>query len=443
MRDVRSPLAGAAIGLAAAAVLLGVAALAIHSPDVTIAPTTTAAILGIVTGAGVFAGFVVRPGRFWSGAAAVLTATFLVWGFREPLSNRHILQLVDSAGITPLSVAAAAAGLVALILVTPTRYFRSAHLAARTVATAALATTLVAGSLTYWGLSRYRAGVWQPDSVPAATVAPLPDSLGTVRYRMQPGPGWDGAIHPVSNGFITVTANGIQAYDGPTGMPRWRASNLGQKPVVTITSRGHDDKTGVVVARLDGMVIAFDGSTGNVLWRRQFDGDAKLPAAAGDVHVSHVRGPEFTQPAPADVPTDVDVTTISDTVGTVIDTIAGTLPARTPGGGNPGARDGYVVLHGLFDALVLRDFRRHRSIPIKVPNYSSRTSTLRAVWLQHRLVLTAGSGPMFVVDPAHPDIVGTAPSPCDEGTIIEMTAVAGAVAAVCRRSDYRDVVGSA
>ena len=432
------------IGLAAAAVLLGVTALGVHSPDVTIAPTTTAAVIGIAAGAGVFAGFAVRPVRFWFCTAAVLAAAFLVWKFREPLNHWRTLNLVDSAGITLLSVAAAATGVVALLLVTAARYFTSAHLVARTVAVAALATMLVAGSLTWWGLSRYRAGVWQPHSVPAAAPALLPDSIGTIRYRVPPGPGWGGDIHPVGNGFITVTTNGIQAYDGPTGAARWQATNLGSKPTVSITGSGHDDKTGVVVARLDGIVIAFDGGTGNVLWRRQFAGDPKIPGPAGEVHVSHMRGPESTQLAPADVPTDVDVTTISDAEGTVIDKIPGTLPARAPGDGSPGTKDSYVVLHGLFDALILRDFRRHRSIPIKVPNYSSRTSKLRAVWLRHRIVLTDGSGPVFVVDPAHPDVVSTEPSPCGGGVITDMAAVPGAVVTVCQDPNgTREAVGTA
>ncbi|MFB8004493.1 PQQ-binding-like beta-propeller repeat protein [Nocardia sp. NPDC056000] len=113
------------------------------------------------------------------------------------------------------------------------------------------------------------------DSVP---VPAIPATLGTERYRVPRPFNSDGktlaGMVIAGTGFVIATENGLTAYDGATGTPRWHylRSNVSAdgRPGVDYTPgslMSLDGGSTVLAQWRNGGLTAFDAVTGELLWR--------------------------------------------------------------------------------------------------------------------------------------------------------------------------------
>lgn len=220
--------------------------------------------------------------------AALVAIGLALWSARElhdVYTLRHALRFVDSTGATVLAAAATIAAIAAVVLsLIAARYARS--ISRLTAVGAFLVVALVLSLLTHQSVSDYRADVWRPDRTAAATApAPLPDSIGPVRYQrpVNNGNGRRATVYAVGDGFVIDTRFEVTAYDGMTGQTRWRADDYGTSGRVLVVHRDSNDTSGIVVVFLYYGLVAFDGSSGEVLWRRQYNDGGEITAATGSV----------------------------------------------------------------------------------------------------------------------------------------------------------------
>ncbi|MUM22019.1 PQQ-binding-like beta-propeller repeat protein [Mycobacterium sp. CBMA271] len=300
---VRRSVAGLGVGFAAAAaiaaiVLMILAIVLRPATDLISARTTLASWLVLVAAAVVLVGTAARPklrtgGRSTLagvvGVEMIVVAAVVVplWlgGFFDDLG---ISRFVDTTGVTVLWRAAILTVLSAVVIGAAVALFKH-KVPLYAVISAFVVAVLVISAVCCWATERYRSSVWYPSlTAIAATPAAVPDALGVVRYKLRPELGPRAAstdtadIYPVGNGFVTYEDNEVVAYDGPTGVVRWRATGFGTLESdaghsmlrsVNVAWRDRDDRVGIVVLLVGGGLVALDGSSGKVLWRRQYDGD--------------------------------------------------------------------------------------------------------------------------------------------------------------------------
>jgi hypothetical protein len=215
-----------------------------------------------------------------AGLAAVALGAWGIWSVKNVFRARATLPLVDSTGASMMAAAAVLAAVAAVVLGMSTAAFIR-HADGRMVLCAFFIVAIAVPALIYRQVGDYRATVWHPDLTAAASPpAPLPDAIGRVRYRLALDDRSRSDIYAAGNGFIVLTYDGVTAYDGPTGAVRWRATS-GRIQGVEVVWRDRDDTAGIVVLLLDDALIAVDGSSGDVMWRRQYSGE--LTAATGSV----------------------------------------------------------------------------------------------------------------------------------------------------------------
>jgi hypothetical protein len=282
---------GAAAASAAVAVVGPVVMWAIRSPsDVTTWRSTEVGIAAMITGAVVI--LVLTPrligrSRTWpvaitlTGLLAAGICAWVTWRVAGSSRTREAWPFVDSTGASILGMAAGLGAMLAVLLA-----LAAAVIGRPIQRTAALCTFLVAAvavtALTYQTLQEHRSGVWRPDlTATSATPLAVPDAVGPVRYSLSPDDRPD--IYAAGNGFVVDTGREITAYDGPTGEKRWHATDYGTSGRVMVVRRDRDDAAGIVVAFLFHGIVAFDGSSGEVLWRRQYSSGGTVTAATGSV----------------------------------------------------------------------------------------------------------------------------------------------------------------
>jgi hypothetical protein len=220
--------------------------------------------------------------RGLSGVAAVVLVIWALVRTRGLYQARADLPLVDSTGAAVLLAAALLAAVAATVLALPSAAVRTPT-GRRTALCVFVVVTAAATVVTYRSVGEHRARVWEPEVTAAAIApAPPPQAPGTVRYRLQLPEDWVPDIQRAGNGFLVFTPGVVSAYDGPTGALRWGASVPGGAQSAVVVGRNSGDAVGVVVLYTADAVIALDGSTGTVLWRRQFRGQITAVAGSTD-----------------------------------------------------------------------------------------------------------------------------------------------------------------
>ncbi|BBZ15272.1 outer membrane protein assembly factor BamB family protein [Mycobacterium branderi] len=284
---------GAAIAAAMAAFIAPIAMWAVRSPhDFMSKPLTRMGVAAIVTGVCVLVLVASRLVRRYpsvqrmgvaAGCVAVGLGGWSAWNVFGLYKSRDALAFVDSTGATVIAAAAMLAAVAAATLGVATAAF-TRYLSSRTALCACLVVAVAIPALTYRSVRHYRAGVWRPQLTAAATTpAAIPDAIGPVRYRIPLDPNDHTAdIYAAGNGFIIDTRKGLTAYDGSTGAKRWHIGDYGTSGRLLVVRRDRDDASGIVVVFLYYGLIAFDGSSGEVLWRRQYGG-GEVTAATGSV----------------------------------------------------------------------------------------------------------------------------------------------------------------
>ncbi|MEV0669948.1 PQQ-binding-like beta-propeller repeat protein [Mycobacterium sp. NPDC050441] len=218
------------------------------------------------------------------GLAAVALAA---WGVRTVIDlfkSRDDMSFVDSTGATVLATVALLAAITATVLGVATIWF-ARDVSGRTAVCAFLVVAVAATSLTYKSVQDHRRGVWHPDlTAVASPPVSVPDGIGPVRYEVPLVKGsYSPDIYPAGNGFIVDTREGVTAYDGTNGEKRWHAGDFGTSGRLFVVRRDRDDAVGIVALFLYGGLVAFDGSSGEVLWRRELSQGGKVTAATGSV----------------------------------------------------------------------------------------------------------------------------------------------------------------
>lgn len=220
------------------------------------------------------------------GLAALGAAAWGLWDIRTCFASRAVLPLVPvSTGACVMAAAAMIAAATAAVLSLILSAFRR-HAEARTALCTFVVVLIAVSALIHHVVQDYRARLWQPGlTAAAAPVASLPDRIGTARYRLPPlGEHPPPKVLAAGNGFIVRAGDEVTAYDGPTGALRWRAKDFGEYRLsaVEVVRRDLHDATGIVALFFDGAVVALDGSSGAVVWRRQYGGRMIASSASVD-----------------------------------------------------------------------------------------------------------------------------------------------------------------
>lgn len=228
-----------------------------------------------------------RGWGFWP-AVAVLAGLMgwpiLIFGDHVPqVWDRLRLEYPLSAQL-PTALAAGTMILVGAVLLIPMLLHpdRVRQVPKRTVAIAAAAGVLLsAGTVT----AALRAGDDRLHidhvTAPRAVVPAVPARLGSEKYRFpipaQPGNGSAviGDLVPAGVGFVLSSPEGITAYDGATGQPRWHylrthTEQSGRSGVQYVDGSLRSlDHYATVLARWESLGwIAFDAVSGEILWQR-------------------------------------------------------------------------------------------------------------------------------------------------------------------------------
>lgn len=289
---------GVVVGLAVSTAVLAVVAPVVmwiirSSGDVTSHSLTAMGVIAAVAGGWVFIAAVPRLIRSDSratgltkvaGFVAAALCAWALWMAFGVFRARDALPFVDSTGASILAVIAMLCAVVATVSALATAAV-AGPVSVRTVCCVALIVLVVVPIVSYRSVQDHRSGVWAPDlTANAAPPAATPDAVGPVRYEI---PLDDGENLPeaygVGNGFVVDTRREITAYDGRTGEKRWHATDYGTSGRLLVVRRDRDDRSGIVVVFLYHGIIAFDGGTGEVLWRREYGSGGKVTAATGSV----------------------------------------------------------------------------------------------------------------------------------------------------------------
>lgn len=191
-----------------------------------------------------------------------------------------VLTLVDTSGTSVFAVVALVSAIMAIVVAVVATLF-GREVSGRVAVCAFAVVALVGSVVTYTAVQNHRAGVWHPSlTAAAAPAAPVPDVIGPVGYRIPLKR--NQFIYTAGNGFLLGTSRELAAYDGATGQLRWRTGDYGVGERLVVARRDRDDATGVVVVFFADAVIGFDGSSGDVVWRRQIGG-GRVTSAAGSV----------------------------------------------------------------------------------------------------------------------------------------------------------------
>ncbi|WP_328518126.1 outer membrane protein assembly factor BamB family protein [Mycolicibacterium arseniciresistens] len=289
---------GVAVGLAVSAAVPAVVAPVvmwiIRSPaDVTSHSLTTMGVIAAVAGVWVFIAAVPRLiGRDSrttglmkvAGFVAAAVCAWALWMAFGVFRARDGLPFVDSTGASILAVTAVLCAVVATVCALATAAV-AGPVSGRTACCVALVVLFAVPIVSYRTVADHRGGVWAADLIAkAAPLAATPDAVGPVRYEipLDDGENLPGA-YGAGNGFVVDTRREITAYDGRTGEKRWHATDYGTSGRLLVVRRDRDDRSGIVVVFLYHAVIAFDGGTGEVLWRREYSSGGKVTAATGSV----------------------------------------------------------------------------------------------------------------------------------------------------------------
>jgi len=282
---------GAGTASAIAAIGSAITMWALRSPrDYPSQSLTGHGVVAVVTGACVLVLLVSRlfnrcqPVRIvgvLAGCAAGLAA-WDAWARDAVSSSNEALPFMDSTGATVVCNVATMAAVTSAVLGLATATW--AHtVSARAAVCAFLVAVVGIPGLAYRSVEDYRATIWHPE-LTAEAVAPaaVPDAIGPVRYRI-PIDNDDHRTHifAAGNGFIIDTGEQLTAYDGETGAKRWQVDGYGVSRRVLMVQRAVGDTAGIVVLFQAYGVIALDGSSGEVLWRRQYTDGGKVTAATG------------------------------------------------------------------------------------------------------------------------------------------------------------------
>lgn len=286
--------AGAAFAAAGAAIIAPVAMWSVKSPTDHLSQSLTAlGSVAIATGVcalTLLARTVVKRRRagagldVLTGLIGVGLALWTAWTLRDMYASRLALPYVDSTGATIIAAAAAMAAIAAVAFsLIPARVAHSVN--KRTALSAFLVAALVIPLLTYRSVIDYRPSVWQPGlTAAAAEPAPVPDVIGPVRYGIPlTADGGLNSVYAVGNGFLIDTRRELTAYDGVTGQKRWQVGDYGRSGRLVVVHRDRDDTAGIVILFLYNGLVALDGSSGEVLWRRQYTEGGKVTAATGSI----------------------------------------------------------------------------------------------------------------------------------------------------------------
>lgn len=271
---------------------------------------------------------------------------------------------------------------------------------------------------------------------------------------------------------------GLIAFDGSSGEVLWRRQYSGD----LTAAAGSVDALGIVVFSADAkdertQLHSIDPATGQLRWSKpiscsnptflagtpgQFSLDCWTPSiidartgavidtpgkhaprAGSDAYVTSVnRG---------DGPAQTEVTLVLDPNGKTIDEISGVHPVSR-------ADNGFLLMYADSEGWLLRDYRKRRSIPVRIDigprprsgSYEVETrywldNSVETAWLDSRLVVVDTAGAprrLQLVDPARPNADAvSAELPCARGeSMQDLEAVAGAVIVRCN-SDGDAVVG--
>ncbi|MEE6164000.1 MULTISPECIES: outer membrane protein assembly factor BamB family protein [unclassified Mycolicibacterium] len=309
---------GAALGLCAVAIAGVIASWAVRSPrDFMSYPLTRTGVLVILLCTLVLLGAAWAWKR-WSAkevciVAGLVAVSLGVWSAKDAFAlykSRDALPFMDSTGAAAIAAVAVITALVAVVLGAATWFLGRTGVAVsiRAAVCAFLVVAIGLSGLTIRAAHKYRSDVWRPQltAAAAAAAAPVPDAVGPVRYRI---PLVDDAYHrssvyAVGNGFIVDTGREVTAYDGTSGDKRWQAGHYGTTGRLLVTNRGTGDPSGIVVLPIYFGLIALDGSSGEVLWRRQYNDGGEVTAATASVDAlamtvftadSEDEGPEQTR----------------------------------------------------------------------------------------------------------------------------------------------------
>lgn len=290
-KSLVSAVSGGALGAALVAVLAAPMMWTTRSShDLTAHPLTAISVIAALIGALVLA-FLASRLRATSGrrespeVLALLVAAGLaawgVWQLVKLYEVRTTLPLADSTGATLIAAAAMFAGVTSAVLA-PAAFLGRVHVRAAICVAAVVA--VAAPTLIYLSVQDFRAQVWYPDlTSPAAAPQPRPESIGAVGYRIPLDP--SDAVVPAGTGFLVATENDVTAYDGPSGDVRWRVEAPPSDDgifFVRVVRRDADDMTGVAVLFFGDSIVAVDGGTGDVIWRRQYSGQITEVASSID-----------------------------------------------------------------------------------------------------------------------------------------------------------------
>ncbi|QCH23325.1 PQQ-binding-like beta-propeller repeat protein [Mycobacteroides salmoniphilum] len=521
-RWIGSAVVGGAVAAGVVGIALAINALALRaSVNGAPAPVEAAGVIALTASGvaliGVGARPIIRRLNLWSSAIVAINLIVVgliigaVWRL-DGLFGEHVpLRFVDTEGVVVLSRAAVVVGFVALALAVFAMF--PVDKTQRLAATGAFVVVALVVSMTsYVFVNRYRADVWYPSTTSQATSpAPLPATVGNLRYRVRlyvgvpPGYARTVSVASVGNGFMTYTEDGLAAYDGPTGRLRWRVAGFSGYRQAVLIPRDGGDAAGIVVLVRDGALIALDGGSGKVLWRRPYSGVAgDLVSGADSLGYKDGDG-EFTSLDPASGSTrwskqiscrggsapqsvsgqflcdgDRETTLIVDAYrGNTIAEVAYGESAASPGGDVyvivhynrerplgvdgvsivdsrgltvdeiPGARpisparQGYLLLAGGDGMPFWRNYRARQSSPAKFSKVQF-PAHFNTTWVGDQLLIGVPEkgSPLRVLDPGRPAAEPIdMASPCMDSTY-QIQAVPGAVVVSCNGYDSgSEIVG--
>ncbi|SHT56819.1 Uncharacterised protein [Mycobacteroides abscessus subsp. abscessus] len=286
-RWVGSAIVGGAASAGVAGIVLAVAALGLRSPF-DVVPVTAASVIALIASGvalvAVSARPIIRRRNRWSAAVVTINLVVLglifaaLWRLGGLFDEQAALRFVDAEGVAVLCRTAMVAGWVALALAVFAMFLTEK--AQRVTASAAfVVVALVVSGVAYVVVHNYRSHVWRPDlTAEVASPAPLPATVGNLRYRVPlyvgalPGYAGTVTVASVGDGFLAYTEDGLAAYDGLTGRLRWQVAGFSGYGQSVLVPRRAGDAAGVVVLVRDGALIALDGGSGKVLWRRSYSG---------------------------------------------------------------------------------------------------------------------------------------------------------------------------
>lgn len=171
-----------------------------------------------------------------------------------------------------------------------------------------------------------------------------------------------------------------------------------------------------------GAATVVDAHTGNTAWESNY-------GEWLDVSIDHEVYVASSGSAISNSPEAGDTTWVLDSAGNTIDQVAGAFPLL----GNANA--GHLLLDGVGQTALLRNYRTHQSTPLRLGKISYSLGVY-ATWLPHKLIIKKRSAvsSLHIIDLDHPDAEPTAlPWPCRGGVgdIWQLKPAPGVVVASC------------